>query len=791
MVFDDIRHAWRRIRSKPATVIGAAAMLALGIALTTAMFTIADTLLLRPVPFDDPERLARVSMMGPRGGRIAVSPAVFLAWQSSAAFSAVESATTSTSVLETSGGPIARATAAVTPGLFQMLGVRPIRGRAFDMQDGRPGTTDRVVISEDLWRSAFSADPQLVGRTIVVDGQSVHVAGILPADFRFPQWDTVMWRPIQFESSSLASGADAPIAFVRFAAGVPQSDALRLASDAAHAADPSTATLAAQADAMAGVRLNRYYAQAVPLLFGGVALVFLVLCANASSLLLVRLTERRREFSMCAALGASRGRLLRQALIESSMLGAIGAVGGLALAAALLAVARGFLPEAFLLRTLNPLNMDTRALAAACAGGALATLVTGIWPAWLGTRRISADSLKTGDRGFTESRTTQLVARGLVVAETAFACMLMVGAVLLVRSFVNLAQTDRGLDTSGVVIARISLPRTAFADAAARSAMTSAIETEVKGLHGVEEAALSFGLPPDGGAFHTYEWRSDLPREAGTMTVESYDVGSDFFELYRIPLVRGRGFQPADTRNDVIVGERLASSLWPGIDPIGRSFSYGKQQHRVVGVAREIHHPSIDPRVDRPEFYQPLSAAARSGGQFMMSLRCRQTCPDGAVIRQRLRGISPAINVVDVGPLEAEYFEQLAGPRAAAALGFTFAAVGVVAAAGGLFGVLSYVVGRRRREFGVRVALGASQPQLRRLVLRDGIVVGVAGLALGSFGGWWLARGLSSLQYGVSAADPVSWALVIGVLVITTLVTTWPPARSAARTDPALLLREE
>jgi putative ABC transport system permease protein len=539
--------------------------------------------------------------------------------------------------------------------------------------------------------------------------------------------------------------------------------------------------------------LDRYYARAVPLLMGGVVLVVLVLCANASSLLLVRITERRREFSMCAALGAARGRLLRQALLESLVLGTIASIAGIALAAALVAAARAFLPDAFLLRTLNPLNMDTRALLFAVGGGLIATAVTGVWPAWLGTRRVSVEALRVGDRSVTESRSTRLVARGLVIGEAALACTLMVGAVLLVRSFVNLAQTDRGLDTDGVIVAGISLPPAAFADAASRAAITNAVEAELKGLSGVTRAARSYGVPPGGGAIHFGDsWRSDLPGASQLdMEVESYEVGQDFFDLYRIPLLRGRGVRSGDSPTDVVVGQRLADTFWPGIDPIGRTFSIDKRVYTVLGVAREINHPSIDARIDRPEFYTAPGAGSDSRNYFMMSLRCGGACPDPAVIRQRLRAVSPAIAVVDVGPLEAVYFEQLAGPRAAAALGVTFAAVGVIAAGGGLFGVLSYVVGRRRREFGVRAALGASQQQIRRLVFADGLGVGGVGIALGSLGGWWLARGLSSLQYGVTASDPASWALVIGILVATTVITTWRPARSASRVDPSRLLRDE
>lgn len=793
MFVDDVRHAARRMRAKPAMVLAAAAMLALAIGLTTTMFTLADALLLRPVPFNDPERLAQIYMGSDRGGRMAVVPAVFRAWRSSAAFESVESAAAGTVVIETGAGPIARSSATVTTGVLTMLGVRPVRGRLFQPDEGRAGSTDRALISEDVWRSTFASDRTLVGRRIVIDGEPVLVVGIVPSDFRFPQWDTVVWRPIDFDALPADRRAELPISFVRFASNLPQADALRVATEAAHQAEPATATLRTVSRPLAGLVLNTYYQRAVPLLFGGVGLVFFVLCANVSSLLLVRLTERRREFSMCAALGASRARLLGQAFLESAMLGAIGCVAGIGLASALVAAARAFLPEAFLLRTLNPLNLDLRAVVAASVAGALATLAAGVLPAWLGTRLDLAESLKTGDRIGTETRATRSVTRGLVVAEIALACTLLVGAVLLVRSFVNLAQVDRGLDSSGVVVATISLPASAFADAASRFAMTSTIEAEMRRLPGVEQVALSFGLPPDGGGIHSGDdWRSDVAGATSQeMVVESYEVGADFFDLYRIPILRGRAFQPGDTPQQVIVGERFAARLWPGIDPVGRSFSWGKTLYQVIGLTREINHPAIDPRLDRPEFYLPPQPSARSRSYFMVSLRCGATCPDGAVIRHRLLAVNAAVGVISVGPLDAEYFEQLAAPRAAAALAFVFAAVGVIAAAGGLFGVLSYAAGRRRHEFGIRVALGASQQQIRRLVWRDGFLVGTIGVVLGALAGSWLARGLASLQYGVSASDPVSWFVVIGVLGVTTAMAVWRPARHAAGIDPAILLREE
>jgi predicted permease len=792
MLVDDVLQAWRRVRSRPATMLGAAAMLALAIGLTTAMFTLADALLLRPVPFKEPERLAQVYMGTDRGGRNAVAPSVLSAWRKSAAFVAVESAARGTALIDTSNGPMARPSALVTPGLFHMLNVRAIRGRLFLPDEGKAGLDDRVLLSEDVWRSAFGADASLIGRSISIDGRPRMVVGILPSDFRFPSWDTVVWTPINFDVLPPARAAELPVPFVRFASSIPQADALRLATDAAHRADATTAGLSARPLPIATRFNDQYSARAIPLLFGGVVLVFLVLSANVASLLLVRLTDRRREFSMCAALGASRGRLLREAIAESAIVGGAGSAAGLGVAWLLVTLSRALLPEAFLLRTLNPLDLDVRALVAASIAGALATLVAGLLPAWIGTRVDPAGSLRLADRSGTQTRGAKAFARGLIVGEIALACMLLVGAVLLVRSFVKLVETDRGLDSDGVMVAWISLPASSFSDRASRASITSFIATEMRQLPGVQDVVLSYGIPPDGSAIHFGGgWQSDVPGAAALkLTVESYRVDANFFSFYGIPLLRGRTFQKGDSSTEVIVGERLAGLLWPGLDPVGRSFAFSNERLHVVGVAREIHHPSVDPRVDRPEFYLALPSDGL-GGYFSVSLRCGGTCPDDAQLRQRLMSLSPAIRVNDVGPLDAAYFEQLAAPRAAAALGFVFAAVAVIAASGGLFGILSYAVGRRRREFGIRTALGASRGQIRRLVVREGAIVGLVGLTLGSAAGWSLAKSLSSLQYGVTVADPVSWFVILGLMGGVTTLAIAQPAGVAARVDPVTLLREE
>ena len=780
-VWQDARHATRTLAGHPGFSVTAVTMLALGIGITTAMFTLVDTLILRPVPFRDPEQLAHLWMGSDRGGRIVVSPAVLRAWQHSPAFDGAESAAPATALLEAGETVVTRGIATVTPGVFNMLGgVTPLRGRLFDQGGATQG--DVVLVSETVWRTLYDADPALVGRSISVNRERLTVVGILPGDFRFPSADTVLWRP-----TDLRRPGETAQAYVRFAGGLPREDALRLATAAARAADAQNATLRPRVYPLAGSD-DAYSKQAVPLLAGGVVLVFLVLCANVCSLMLARLTMRRREFSMRAALGASRARLMRQAFVESCVLGAAGAAIGAIVAWGFVSVARALLPEPLLMQTLNPLDLDGRALAATSVAGVVATLAAGLLPAWLGTRVDAGESLRVVNRSGTETRGARTLARGLLVLEVAMACTLLIGATLLARSFANLTRADRGLDTTGVTTLWLSLSGNAL-DAAGRTAVTRTLEEEFRQLPGVQQLAWSFGLPPSGGGISFGDWISDAAGSSPlNMTVEQYRVGPEFFSLYRIPIISGRGFAASEAPGNVIVGERLARALWPGLDPVGHTFRFIQEQFTVIGVAREIRYPAIDSRLDRPEFYHAYTEASSTP---MVSLRCVPGCPDVAVIRNRLASSHPAVRVQRAALAERNYAAQLAPPRAAAAMALTFAAIAVIAAAGGLFSVLSYGVNRRRREFGIRTALGASPRQIRRVVFGDGLIVAVTGVAIGSLAGAALARGLSSLQYGVTPGDPVSWLLVLGVVCLTTMLASWRPARAAARMDPLVMLREE
>jgi predicted permease len=796
---EDVRRALRRLRSGRETLALSVGMLALAIGITTAMFTVLDALMLHPVPFRDAQRLTNVVVASGQMFLTSSTPGQLRAWRASAGFSRVEAAMQSPVTLETPAGLVSRGAARVTSGLIPMLGVQPILGRTFAEGEGRAGSDDRIVLGEEIWTTLFDRDPGVVGRRIRVSGVPTEVIGVMPGSFRFPYSNSLAWQPIDFEAPPPAVTRVRPQVYARLKAEVPEADALRLANEALRASlqiEPDQHT--AFRPIAAGM-VDAYSRRAVTALSIGVGLVFLVLCANAMNLMLTRFSARRREFGVCAALGASRARLLREAVAETAFIGVAAAAAGLTLAAGLLQVATVYLPAAFLTRTLTPVAISWRAIAATSMLGLLAAAIAGLTPAWMATRIDTAESLRgAAGRGGTDVRAQRRLARGLLVAEVALAAALLAGAAQLARTFVNLMQADRGLNADGVITAWISLPEFAFRDRPSRMAFASALDERLRQLPGVTQVSLSGGLPPGAGAIYFGGIRSDAGVNVGG-EVNFYNVSPRFFELFDIRLLAGRTFAEPSLPDEVIVGGRLAAMLWPDGRAAGRTLTVGKTIYRVVGVVQEIRNPSLDPRMDRPELYYPLvvdrggraEATAFGSGQIFAALRCGASCPPIETIASAMRSVSAQVVIVSLGPMEAEYLKDLARPRAAAALGAVFAIVALVASAGGLFGVLSAAIARRRREFGIRVALGIAPSRLKWLIMRQALSLAAVGLLCGIFGAWMLTRALTSLTYGVSPADPASWAAVCASLTMAILLAAWRPCVQAARVSPSELLRAE
>ena len=775
----------RRLTTRPGLTAASIVMLALALGLATAMFAAVDALLARPVPFPEPEALAYVGIGDAHGASFTVSPAILAAWRDRGGFATLASAAPDTALVTGTGdGLQPRRMAWVTPDLFALLGdVRPLAGRVFLPGEGRAGADDRVLLSETLWRAAFGADPGIVGRRIVVGDDRVEVVGILPASFRFPAWDTALWRPIDFSAPPAARAHDRAWPIARFGAR-PPADALALATRLARETD------AALVDKTAVVRplvdVEAYDRRAVPLLAGAVGLVFVVLCLNVAALRAVQLGQRRRDFGVSLALGASRARLLAEAAYDGVLIGAAGIAGGVVLGAALLRVARANLPPS-LVPSLNPLEVDLRSLAVMGALGLLVTLATALWPAWRASRVDPLEAMGAVARTATAPRRTRLAARAILVAEMALACVLLITAGLLVRTFLNLSHADRGLDTGGVLTAAVVLPAEGFANKEARIAAVAAMDATVRALPGVRALTWSSGVPPAAGSI-AFDVKGDAGSGAVASVVDLYAVSPGFFELYGVPLTRGRGFTPADGDHAAIVGERLARQLWPGLDPIGRTLSWASLSLQVVGVVREVQFPTVTASRDRPEFYQPY----RSPGRYVtLSLRCGTACPSLGALRERLLAASPGATVWKADRLDDIYLAELARPRAVAAAGAGFAGIAAAAAIAGLFCVLTFAVAERRRELGIRTALGATPARLGRLVLTEAIGIAAVGLALGAVAAISLGRAAASLTYGVTTGDPLTWTAVIGSLALLALAAGIRPAREAMRVDPVQLLRHE
>jgi predicted permease len=547
--------------------------------------------------------------------------------------------------------------------------------------------------------------------------------------------------------------------------------------------------------------IDEYSRESIQALGVGVGLVFLLLCANVTNLIMARTTARRQEFGVCAALGASRARLLRQVFLENVAIGVCATILGLGLAYGLVTLAQRTLPEDLLWRTLNPLDVDLRTVAATSAVGMLAVLLAGLPSAWFGTRTDANETLQQSSRGGTDTPTSRRLSRALLVVEVAMAVALLASAGLQVRSFVNLVTADRGLDSNRVLIAKFSLPATATPDPASQAVMASLIEDRLRALPGIEGLTRASNIPPDSGAIHfSFDVQTTAPGAAPIRVdlMRSYYVAPKFFEIFGIALLQGRGFEPGDDEGAAVLSETLARKLFGDGSALGQSFSFGKQSYHVVGVAREIRNSLTDPRQDAPEFYSPwyrvrtpgTAPSAPLSNNLTFGIRCAEPCASQESIRAAVEQASAAIKTTSIYPLSRDFMEQLSRPRVAAVIATLFASLALFATAAGLYGVLAYVVSRRRREFGIRAALGAEPSALRLAVIADGLRVTTVGVLVGVAAGWTLSRWLASVQFGVTFFDPATWLVVVATVGVIALVAAWRPATNAMRVDPSEMLRE-
>jgi putative ABC transport system permease protein len=804
----DIRFGWRQLRRTPGFTVSALLALALGIGATTAIFSVLDRVVLRPLPYQDPERLTMVWEANDGKGlsHERISPVNFGDYR--ALTHVFEDAAAwwypQLTLTETGHEPLRVSAIETTPNFFSVLGVQPLVGAGFPAAPFY--SRDAIaVISHRLWRERFGGDPAIVGKSIALNGPLFTIVGVMPPGFQFPN-DTDVWHRITWDVAQHSRGAHFMESLFRLKAGVTTEAAnaeLRALSKRLGAENPSTnGEYSARAIPLA-TEVVGFFRPALFALFGAAAFLLVITCTNVASLLLARATVREREVAVRAAIGASRGRLIRQFLTESILLAVLGAVLGVAVAVGSVKALVASTPVA--LPRLTDVGVDGRMLLFAVALAVATAIAFGVVPAMLMARGDMQRPLKESGRGGDGGGARRRARNTLVVAEIGLAVMLLVGAALLARSFQRLVQQDPGFRPARAVTARVELPYS-YADWNKIVDFYDRLLTSLRNEPGVTIAGATNFLPLDAA------WRGPFfiegrprPRSGDEAQAQHQTVDDDYFRATGVPLITGRFFTATDRANApgvVIVNDTLARRQWPEEDPVGQSMtlpitvigpmgrSLMKQRlFQVVGVVASVKNSTLV-RDPEPAIYftfrqfpfRGLHLVVQGQGDAAALL---------AAVRTTVQRLDPNLPIASARTLDRVVGEATDRPRALMMLMGVFAALALGLSALGIYSVLSYSVNQRRQELSVRMALGAQPRDVLWLVVRQGLWLASVGAVAGALGALAIGRAMSSLLYGVTAGDATSFSVAIGVAVLTAMAACLLPARRAATLDPLAGLRAD
>jgi predicted permease len=803
----DIRYGIRSLLKRPGLTAVALITLALGIGVNTAIFSAVDSVLLRPLPFKDPERLVAVWEHTPTLGIVQnhMAPANFFdlrnqnqVFEGVGAFSEISMNLTGEGEPESVDGQL------VTANVFSLLGVQPALGRTFASEEDQPGREHVAVLSDALWQRRFNRDPGILNRNITLNSESFRVVGVMPRGFFFPIREAELWVPWAMEPDQASGRGDHYLrAVARLKPGVTieranadtESFAARLAEDY-----PRT-------NEGLGVLVRSFHQDYVGdlrrpilILFAAVGVVLLIVCANVANLLLAQATTRRREIAIRMALGASRSTIAREFLVESLLL----AVGG-ALLGALVAVwgvqaLSNLLPET--LSKLQAISVDSRVFLFTLGVTLLTAIIFGAVPALHAARANPGNTLGETSRDVTGGVSGRHVRRLLVVSEVALAVILLVGAGLLIRSFQRLRQVDLGFRTDNLLTMRTVLPMPKYQKPEARGAFYDELLRRVDEIPGVESAGMISFLPLSTSGMRfvfSLEGRT-MPGDMNLPFALYRAVTPDYLRATGIPLQRGRFFDAhdsADSQPVVVVNRRLAEQYWPGEDPTGKRLKVGAPDSQnpwatVVGVVGDVRQNGFYGD-QLCELYAP-SAQERRSWLAPRDLVVRTTTDAGSVVgavRQAVWAVDKDQPISNVRTMDQVFGAAVSRERFQMLLLSLFAALALVLACVGLYGVISYSVAQRTHEIGVRMALGAQPRDVLRLVIRQGMLLTFAGLLLGIAGGLAATRVMVDLLFGVTATDAVTFFSVAGLLVLVAFFACYVPARRATKVDPLIALRYE
>jgi putative ABC transport system permease protein len=801
-MFTDFRQALRLIVKSPGFSSLIVIVLALGIGANTAIFSIVNGVLLKPLPFADASRLVALDTTVHHEPDDSAYLDV-IDWRAqSQTVEHIAAYATAAVTLTGRGEAASIPMAVVTPEIFPLLGVAPIAGRVLAPADDLHGAERTAVISDALWTRTFARDAAIVGSRVRLDGDAIVIVGVMPAGFEFPfdsENPPQIWMPI------LASRFSAQWADQRGASFVKGLGRLRPGIGLA-AAQAELTAVAARVDAAnprdAGrgivVRpfqdvLVKNYRPALVALLGAVAAVLLMACANIANLLLARGTSRRREMAVRTALGASRARIARQLLIESLTLAAIGGAAGVVVALwgvdTLIRVSPVQIPR------LNTVHIDRSVLLFTVLASLATGALCGLLPALQLSRSNPADALKDGDRGGSSgsgARTRHI----LVVAEVALSLVLLASAGLLVRTLGVLQRVSPGFTTERLITMQLLLPQTRYGNAAAMIGFYRRLHDGVAASPGVTASAIATTLPMTGSDIGMGFAPADRPIVPGQRSAAAFfGVSPEYFTTLGIRIVRGRGFTERDDEQAapvVIISETMAAKYWPGQDPVGKrvKLSYnGTGPREIIGVASDVKQKALTD-ADSAQMYTPFVQAP---WPFLTAVARTAAAPAVAAgsLRQLLTRLDPEQAAGEIRTVDQYVARSIATPRFTALLLAAFAGLALLLAGFGLYGVMAYSVAQRRREIGIRLALGARAADVRSLVVNQAMRLGATGLGLGLAGALAVTRVLESQLFGVSASDPLTFAAVSAALITVLLLAAYLPARRATRVDPIVALRAD
>ena len=810
-IIQDIRYAARKLLRTPAFTAVAVTTLALGIGSTTAVYSIVDGVLLKPLPFRDPGRLVRVESTGRDGKPFPLSPADFLDYrQQTTSFTDVaQFGVASANFATTSGEPSRLDRGNVGPSFFDVLGLAPERGRFFASTEGVPGTTGVAVISDKIWRTRFAGDPGVLGRSITLDERPYTIIGVAPPTADYPQ-PVDVWTPRAIVPSTDpgARGGHSFFAIGRLKPGVTiargredmAAVARRLGQLYPEMDSEFGATLEPLQEQLVGNVRSTLFA-----ILGAVGFVLLIACANVANLLLVRASARAPEMAVRTAMGAGTRRIVRQLVTESLMLAMAGAAIGIALATWVVSAIAALGPR--MLPRLQDVTMNSRVLVVSSVVAVVTGVVFGLVPALYAARPDIA-SLLRGTMGGSSRGGTHRLRGTIVVIELALAVVLLVGAGLLIKSFMALVHVDPGFRAANVVTFDLSLPPAKYGSDHAKLATINSVVDRLKALPGTEAVGVTQGRPFGRMMMMTmFDVAGQPPKDPMHRTItEVHPASPSYFQAMGMRLRRGRLFTDSENRRDghqvLVINEELARRYFPNQNPVGKEIMLGMDYNEklapddtiglhgeIVGIVGDVKQRGLSAELF-PMVYTPYDVLPGTYNSFVVRTRAAAAAVERA-IRAEVNAVDARLPVVGLSTMADVVSDSVAQPRFYMLLLGAFAAIALVLAAIGIYGLVSFAVAQRARELGIRIALGATRRRVLGLVLREGLTLALVGVGVGLLAAFGLTRLISSLLFGVAALDASTFAAVAATLIGVALVATSIPARRAAGVDPLIAMRAE